>query len=61
MGALASARVEQRWDPELSALMYEALGLELDGCSLTEFNHRAESSQDVVELFQRTASGLRKR
>jgi len=60
MGALASAHPHQTWDSELSALMYQKLNEELDGISLTQFNHRY-GGEAVARLFERAAAKLQQR
>ncbi|HYH36205.1 MAG TPA: hypothetical protein VD706_01765, partial [Candidatus Saccharimonadales bacterium] len=57
MGALASAHPHQTWDEALSVLMYEKLKEELDGISLTQFNHRY-GGEAVARLFERLAAKL---
>jgi hypothetical protein len=55
MGALASAYKEERWDPELAKMMYKVLYEELDGISLTEFNHKYKDGEKVAQLYERVA------
>lgn len=58
MGALASAHSEQKWDQDLSALMYRELKAELRGLSLTQFNYRYEDGEKVALLFETVAAKL---
>ncbi|MFI5271011.1 MAG: hypothetical protein ACHQT9_03140 [Candidatus Saccharimonadales bacterium] len=58
MGALASAYPKLEWNKELSRLMYLSLYKELQGMSLTQFNHRYRDGEKVAELYERVASKL---
>jgi len=58
MGALASAYPVQKWDYDLSNLMYKALYDELAGMSLTQFNYKFESGEKVAQLYERVAKKL---
>lgn len=58
MGALASANRDKVWDKSLAALMYETLYDELDGLSLTEFNHLHQNGETVIQLFEAVAARL---
>lgn len=58
MGALASAHREQKWDRNLSALMYRELKAELHGLSLTQFNYRYDDGEKVARLFESVAMRL---
>lgn len=60
MGALASAYPKAKWEDDLSSLMYKTLYKELNGISLTEFNHRANNGLVVAKLFEQTAQDLTK-
>jgi hypothetical protein len=59
MGALASAYPRHKWSERLSRLMYAELYKELDGISLTEFNHQHQSGEKVAQLYERVAAKLR--
>jgi hypothetical protein len=59
MGALASASHEQKWDEDLSSLMYSELREQLDGISLTQFNYRHNDGEKVARLFESVAAKLR--
>lgn len=59
MGALASAHHEQKWDQDVSFLMYEELQRVLDGVSLTQFNYHHDGEQ-VAMLFENVALRLQK-
>lgn len=61
MGALESASNQKRWDPAMAKLMYSTLYDELNGQTLTEFNHRRRNGEAVAQLFDRVASRLSKR
>lgn len=58
MGALASAYPKQTWDKKLSRLMYSSLYKELNGISLTQFNHQFEDGERVAQLYERVATKL---
>lgn len=58
MGALASAFPHARWDPELAQLMYAQLQKELNGITLTDFNHMHQNGEEVARLFERTAKSF---
>jgi hypothetical protein len=58
MGALASSYSSSKWEKDLSSLMYQKLYEELDGQSLTAFNHRYRSGEAVAGLFERVACTL---
>lgn len=58
MGALASAHSDQKWDRNLSRLMYEELREELGGTSLTQFNYRYDDGEKVARLFETVADKL---
>jgi hypothetical protein len=60
MGALASAYPKEKWESNISSIMYETLYKELNGISLTEFNHRVNSGIEVSKLFEQTALSLSK-
>jgi hypothetical protein len=60
MGALASAR-PGRWDEDLAELMYSTLYDELNGISLTQFNHKYKSGEKVARLYERVATKLQSR
>ena len=58
MGALASAHKANIWDNELAELMYQALYEDLDGLTLTEFNHQYNDGEMVARLFDQVAAKL---
>lgn len=58
MGALASAYPKRKWDDGLAELMYRSLHKELNGMSLTQFNHRYQNGEAVARLYERTAAQL---
>lgn len=58
MGALASAYTEPKWDSQLSELMYKSLYEELNGISLTQFNHKHKNGEKVAKLYECVASKL---
>lgn len=58
MGALDSAFPELEWDKNLANLMYETLYEELDGRSLTQYNHEVETGEEVARLYDRVARRL---
>lgn len=58
MGALASAYPVRKWDKNLAALIYEALYKELNGISLTQFNHKVKDGDKVARLFEKVAANL---
>ncbi|HUB94213.1 MAG TPA: hypothetical protein VMB52_06955 [Verrucomicrobiae bacterium] len=58
MGALASAYPKKTWEKDLSSLMYDSLNSELQGISLTEFDHKVPNGTAVAKLFERTAVHL---
>jgi hypothetical protein len=60
MGALASANPEKKWNKKMASLMYQTLQKELNGISLTQFNHKFKSGEKVAQLFERTASSIAK-
>lgn len=60
MGALASAYPKEKWEKDLSSLMYDSLNTELHGISLTEFNRKVPNGTAVAKLFERTAAYLAK-
>ena len=60
MGALESAYPKEVWESNLASLMYKTLYKQLNGISLTEFNHRVSSGLEVAKLFERTAMTLAK-
>lgn len=61
MGALASAQPATKWDPRIAKLMYDTLYDELDGISLTTFNHLHQDGEKVIELFETVARRLQSR
>ena len=58
MGALASAHRAKQWDPAVARLMYGSLYDELDGLTLTEFNHLHKNGEAVAQLFEAVAEKL---
>lgn len=60
MGALESAYSRDRWEPLLAVLMYDTLYDQLNGETLTEFNHRVQNGEAVAKLYERTAAVLLK-
>ena len=58
MGALASASPVKNWDQRLSDMMYRTLYQELNGLTLTQFNHKYNDGEQVARLFERTALKL---
>ena len=58
MGALASAYPEEYWNETMSQLMYSYLYEELDGISLTQFNHKYEDGEKVAQLYERVAAKI---
>jgi hypothetical protein len=58
MGAIDSACPRGEWDSSVAALMYSSLNKELDGLSLTQFNHKFQSGEMVARLYERTARKL---
>jgi hypothetical protein len=58
MGALASAHKEARWNKGLATLMYKTLYEELNGLTLTEFNHKYNDGEKVAQLFDEAAASL---
>jgi hypothetical protein len=60
MGALESAYQKEVWENDLSSLMYKSLYRQLNGISLTEFNHSMNDGVEVAKLFERTALTLAK-
>ncbi len=55
MGALESASKGVVWNKSLGSLMYQTLYKELNGETLTEFNHRVRNGESVAELFEKVA------
>ncbi len=55
MGALASACPDEEWGKDLSGLVYNALYEELNGLSLTQYNHKFQDGERVVQLYKRAA------
>lgn len=60
MGALESAYKKEKWESSLSSLMYETMYRQLNGITLTEFNHKVKDGLEVAKLFERTALTLAK-
>lgn len=58
MGALASAYPKKEWDSRLSKIMYDTLYKELNGISLTEFNHKFKDGEKVAQLFEHVANKI---
>lgn len=58
MGAIDSACPRGEWDDQVAKLMYSGLNKELDGLSLTGFNHKFQSGEKVARLYERTARSL---
>lgn len=59
MGALDSAQPRGEWDPSTAELMYRSLSDELNGLSLTQYNHKVKSGEKVAQLYERVAARLR--
>jgi hypothetical protein len=58
MGALDSAHTKSGWNQKPSQLMYSSLYKELQGTSLTQFNHTHKDGEKVAQLYERVASKL---
>lgn len=58
MGALDSAHPQIEWDKNLADIMYTTLYEELDGKSLTQYNHEAGRGEAVAQLYDRVARRL---
>lgn len=58
MGALDSAYPRISWNADLASLMYTALYNELDGLSLTQYNHKYQSGEKVAQLYEKVAEKL---
>lgn len=59
MGALASVYPKEK-DSALPELMYKTLYKELNGITLTEYNHKFQDGKAVAKLFEKTALSLTK-
>lgn len=57
MGALASVYPDSS-EEKLPQLMYDKLYEELDGLSLTQYNHKFQSGEMVARLYERVARKL---
>lgn len=58
MGAIDSACPRGRWNDQVAELLYESLYCELDGLSLTQYNHKFQDGEKIAQLYERVATAL---
>ena len=57
MGTLNSAQVG-KWNTDVSKIMFSQLNNELNGMSLTQYNHKVQNGESVARLFEKTGSTI---
>ncbi len=58
MGILLSASGDNPWPQPMAVLMFSELSNQLKGKTLTQFDQKTHSKDDVIKLFERVAGAL---